>query len=318
MAAGRAGPARAGRACCRWPSSCCACSTPAPSPSTTSSPRTGPTSSTRSRSCVDHPGSTASRGADDVTAACEQLIAGWYGNQPLDLVRRARGGRRAGRDPADHHGAAAGRHHVRRPRLEHRLDEQPAAVRAPPRAGLARQGLAVGLLAGVARTRRPGGVLDRHVGRRVGRATCRSPTTPCRRRTSRRCWAPASPRGAAVFGYALTMLLRSTVGTLGLLFAVGVLLRGDRGRRARPRRRRRAVHAVGQLLRLRRRRLRATTTTTRASSATTACDCGGEHTVCRSASVIYFAVIWSWSPCRRSSSFRAPRRALRLSRTARV
>ena len=32
---------------------------------------------------------------------------------------------------------------------------------------------------------------------------------------------PAFAAACAVFGYALTMLLRSTVGTLGLLFAVG-------------------------------------------------------------------------------------------------
>ena len=97
--------------------------------------------------------------------------------------------------------------------------------------------------------------------------------------------------GAAVFGYALTMLLRSTVGTLGTLFAVGffcvvvvagVLGLGGELERAMPWGNFYA-YAVGSyefydygscvLRRRRRRRLRA-------------------GTITRGASIVYFAIIW--------------------------
>ncbi len=105
---------------------------------------------------------------------------------------------RRGRGP--HRSAAPGRHHVRRPRLEQRLDEQPAAVRAETWADLDRQG-AGGHPDGAAdRGRRQHGVLARHLGDDEGRATCRSSRARSPTPSSTGCAAPASrplPRSAA-------------------------------------------------------------------------------------------------------------------------
>ena len=109
---------------------------------------------------------------------------------------------------------------VRRPRLEHRLDEQPAAVRAATRPGLAGQGgwrsCVSGAVLGAAVA---GGVLGRPLGCwPAPRGLDPSATTSADGLPAGHRAAPCSRAARALGGYALTMLFRSTVATLGVLF----------------------------------------------------------------------------------------------------
>ncbi len=164
-------------------------------------------------------------GPDTVAAQCDNFmvprVEDYLGRAELDLrSRRGRAGRGADRDPAALLiivGATfAGC------RLADRLDGQPAALRAAPAPGLAGEGAP-----------RPGRRSRR--GRRCSSApsgSC-SPWSPTRgdsapsadvlrdiRLTAVRGTLLAG--GAALGGYALTMLLRRTVATLAVLFAYAV------------------------------------------------------------------------------------------------
>ena len=203
--------------------------------------------------CITHPRQYSVRKDDpDLQTACENRIAGYYGASVLDLVEQ----RESGSGPAlvallaDH--PAAGRHDVRRARLEHRLDEQPAALRATSAPGLGRQGHRGRPGRGDRDAGAPGRLLDRALGGRVGARPAdpgarrrggvqasgarheRSSSAPrCSATRSRCCCAPPSARSACC------SRRRSW---------------RHRGRVDRLRRRR-AVHAVEQLRRLRRGRL---------------------------------------------------------------
>ena len=139
----------------------------------------------------------------------------WPGRRGRRL--RARGRARAG------DAAAAGRHDLRRPRLEHRVDEQPAALRAPTGAGVDRQGAR--RRAGRAGARR--GRAGRVLGGLIWWPRLQRPRRPDG--DVRLVWSQAW-RGVVLAarrrlgGYALTMLLRSTVATLGVLFVVAVVV----------------------------------------------------------------------------------------------
>ena len=125
------------------------------------------------------------------------------------LVRRTRAAQPRGPAPREHRsrcrhhprGAPApGRHHLRRPRLEHRLDEQPAALRASARPVWAAKAIVVTRRVARARGSRVLGVLAGAVGgrqlarppRRARRAARLSPARAGEARPS-----PPAPRSAA-------------------------------------------------------------------------------------------------------------------------
>lgn len=172
------------------------------------------------RRCERRPGDYGVASAEDVSSACENLVAGWYGNAPLDLVEeRENGGALAAMLLVSMVLLLAGTtfagHDWNTGSMSNQLLFEPRRERV----WLAKA-LAVGLLSAAA-------ALAVLVAYWTG------------------IWATASIRdlaiqqhaisagykqavlgavfatGAALFGYTLTMLLRSTVGTLGLLFAVG-------------------------------------------------------------------------------------------------
>ena len=99
--------------------------------------------------CVANPEDFGVPPGEDPEQLCAEFMGGgedyrWYlTRQPLDVADETPGHRARGDQPplGPHH---AGRHHVRRSRLEQRVDEQPAAVRttaAPALAGQGRRGL---------------------------------------------------------------------------------------------------------------------------------------------------------------------------------
>ena len=146
----------------------------------------------------------ASTARDDVEQACADLVL-----PQARVVRRAgttrpahgvAGGVGCGADRRARHPDAAGGHHLRRPRLELRVDEQPAALRPSSIAGVDEQGagrarLRVGRLGAGAH-----GVLDRHVRRRVGarhRPGARARSPPSTHRCSGALSWPAARRSVA-------------------------------------------------------------------------------------------------------------------------
>ncbi len=170
--------------------------------------------------CVRHPGRYGVGGADDVTAACQRVIAGWYGNSPLDLVEEREAGGAlaaillvtmvlmlAGITFAGHdwNTGSMSNQLLFEPRRERVWLAKAVAV------GLLTAALAMAVLAafwtGVWVT---ASVRDLDIPAHAVSAGYKQAVLGAGFAT-----------GAAVFGYALTMLLRSTVGTLGVLFAVG-------------------------------------------------------------------------------------------------
>ena len=212
----------------RWPGAPARSPPPRSSRPRTSSPRAAQANQQALDECLEQPGATsASReargrraGLRAVPGIAPRTTGGTSPGSPSTCAGERRGHRPRRDQPAgrpDH----AGRHHLRRPRLEQRLDEQPAALRAPTTPGLAGQG-GGGLrdLAGGQRRRpRPVvgcGVAARRVPRRPGQRARLGPIAASAARGS------LLAAGAAVGGYALTMLFRSTVATLGVMFAVAV------------------------------------------------------------------------------------------------
>jgi ABC-2 type transport system permease protein len=170
--------------------------------------------------CVRHPRRYGLGSADDVTAACQQRITGWYGNTPLDLVQeREEGGAMAaillvsmvlllaGITFAGHdwNTGSMSNQLLFEPRRERVWLAKALAV------GLLTAALSMAVLAAfwtglwVTASVRDLAIPEHAVSAGYKQAVLGA----------------AFATGAAVFGYALTMLLRSTVGALGVLFAVG-------------------------------------------------------------------------------------------------
>lgn len=170
--------------------------------------------------CVDHPGRYGVSRADDVNAACEEVIAGWYGNSPLDLVQeREEGGALAAILLVTLVLLLAGTtfagHDWNTGSVSNQLLFEPRRHRV----WLAKA-VAVGLLAGSLSL----AVLVAYWTGMWATASLRDLTIPDHAVAAgykQAVLGTGFAAAAAVFGYALTMLLRSTVGTLGLLFAVG-------------------------------------------------------------------------------------------------
>lgn len=172
--------------------------------------------------CVRRPGRYGVRGVDDVTLACQEQIMGWYANEPLSLVQeRTEGGALAaillmtmvlvlaGITFAGHdwNTGSMSNQLLFEPRRERVWLAKALAV------GLLTAALALAVLAAFwtgmwAAT----SVRDLSVPEHALSAGYKQVVLGA-----------GLASGAAVFGYALTMLLRSTVGTLGVLFAVGFL-----------------------------------------------------------------------------------------------
>lgn len=241
-------------------------------------------------SCVSRPGRYDVGGAEDVTLACQQRIAGWYGNSPLDLVQEREDGGGlaaillitmvlllAGTTFAGHdwHTGSMSNQLLFEPRRE--------------RVWLAKA-LAVGLLAGSVSL----AVLVAYWTGMWATASIRDLTIPDHAVSAaykQAVLGAGFATGAAVFGYALTMLLRSTVATLGILFAVGffcvvivagVLGLGGELERVMPWGNF-SAYAVG-------------TYEYYDYDACMFAEGGGEHcgseTIKRGASVVYFSIIW--------------------------
>ena len=170
--------------------------------------------------CVTHPGQYQVAGADDVTLACQQVVAGWYGNSPLDLVdERETGGALAAILLVTMVLLLAGitfaGHDWNTGSMSNQLLFEPRRERV----WLAKA-LAVGLLTAALAM----AVLAAFWTGLWATASIRDLTIPEHAVSAgykQAVLGAGIASGAAVFGYALTMLLRSTVGTLGLLFAVG-------------------------------------------------------------------------------------------------
>jgi hypothetical protein len=170
--------------------------------------------------CVRRPGQYFVGDAEDVTAACQQVIAGWYGNSPLDLVQeREEGGGLAAilliTMVLTLAGITFAGHDWNTGSMSNQLLFEPRRQRI----WLAKA-LAVGLLAGSLAL----AVLVAYWTGTWATASLRDLTIPDHALSAAYKQAVLGgglATGAAAFGYALTMLLRSTVATLGLLFAVG-------------------------------------------------------------------------------------------------
>ena len=152
--------------------------------------------------------------------ACDELIAGWYGNSPLDLVEeRENGGGLAAMVLIAMVTLLAGTtfagHDWNTGSISNQLLFEPRRERV----WLAKA-LAIGLVSGALAL----AVLAAFWTGLWGVASARD--LPIQDHALSAAYKQAVlgaifAAGAALFGYALTMLLRSTVGTLGLLFAVG-------------------------------------------------------------------------------------------------
>jgi hypothetical protein len=168
--------------------------------------------------CVDHPRQYGAAGADDVTAACEEVIAGWYTNGPLDLVEeRENGGAIAAMTLITMLVLLAGTtfagHDWNTGSMSNQLLFEPRRERV----WLAKA-LAVGLVSGALAL----AVLAAYWTGMWAVASMRD--LPIQDHAIAAAYKQAVLGGgfaavAGTFGYALTMLLRSTVGTLGALFA---------------------------------------------------------------------------------------------------
>ena len=168
--------------------------------------------------CEARPGQFGVGGADDVNAACEELIAGWYGNEPLDLVEeREEGGGLAAILLISMVTLLAGTtfagHDWNTGSISNQLLFEPRRDRV----WLAKA-IAVGLLTGALAF----AVLVAYWTGMWATASIRDlPVTDQSAALKQAVLGTGFAMGAAVFGFALTMLLRSTVATLGTLFAVG-------------------------------------------------------------------------------------------------
>ena len=171
-------------------------------------------------SCERRPGQYGVRGAEDLTAACQDVIMGWYGNSRLDLVEeREEGGALAAILLSTMALLLAGitfaGHDWNTGSLGNQLLFEPRRERV----WLAKA-LAVGLLAGTVS-------LTMLVAYWTGvwaTASARDLAIPDHAVAAgykQAVLGTGFATGAAVFGFALTMLLRSTVAALGVLFAVG-------------------------------------------------------------------------------------------------
>jgi hypothetical protein len=170
--------------------------------------------------CERHPGQYGVAGAEDVTQACQQVIAGWYGNSPLDLVEE----REAGGGVAAIllvtmvlllAGITFAGHDWNTGSMSNQLLFEPRRERV----WLAKA-LAVGLLSAAVSL----AVLVAFWTGLWAASSLRDLAIPEHALSAgykQAVLGAGFATGSAVFGYALTMLLRSTVGTLGLLFAVG-------------------------------------------------------------------------------------------------
>jgi hypothetical protein len=171
--------------------------------------------------CVQRPRQYLDRAnTDDVQTACEDLIAGWYGNSALDLVEEREAGGAiaaillvsmvlllAGTTFAGHdwNTGSMSNQLLFEPRRERVWLAKALAV------GLLTVALALAVLVaywtGIWAT---ASIRDLEIPEHAVAAGYKQAVLGA-----------GFAAGAAVFGYALTMLLRSTVGTLGTLFAVG-------------------------------------------------------------------------------------------------
>jgi hypothetical protein len=238
--------------------------------------------------CERRPGRFGVRGADDVTEACQQLIAGWYGNSPLDLVsEREEGGALAAILLVAMVLLLAGitfaGHDWNTGSMSNQLLFEPRRERV-----WVAKAIAVGLLAGAVSL----AVLVAFWTGMWATVSVRDLTIPDHAVSAgykQAVLGAGFATGAAVFGYALTMLLRSTVGTLGLLFAVGffcvVIVAGVLGLEGGLERvmpwGNFVAYAVGSY------------------EYYDSSDCGfgmdgdcGSATIARGASLVYFAIIW--------------------------
>jgi len=172
--------------------------------------------------CERRPGRYGARGADDVELACQEVIMGWYGNQPLDLVEeREEGGALAAILLSTMVLLLAGitfaGHDWNTGSMSNQLLFEPRRERV----WLAKA-LAVGLLAGAVSLT----MLVAYWTGMWATASVRDLVIPDHAVSAgfkQAVLGAGFATGAAVFGFALTMLLRSTVGALGVLFAVGFL-----------------------------------------------------------------------------------------------
>jgi ABC-2 type transport system permease protein len=171
--------------------------------------------------CERRPGEYGvDRDADDLTAACQQVIVGWYGNMPLDLVEeRENGGALAALALVSMVLVLAGitfaGHDWNTGSMSNQLLFEPRRERV----WLAKA-LAVGLLTAALAL----AVLVAFWTGLWATASIRDLSIPDHAVSAgykQAVLGAGFASGAAVFGYALTMLLRSTVATLGVLFAVG-------------------------------------------------------------------------------------------------
>lgn len=173
-------------------------------------------------SCERRPGQYGVRGAEDLTAACQDVIMGWYGNTPLDLVdERENGGALAAILLATMALLLAGitfaGHDWNTGSMSNQLLFEPRRERV----WLAKA-VAVALLVGTLSL----AVLVAYWTGMWAIASVRDlaiPENAVAAGYKQAALGAVFATGAAVFGFALTMLLRSTVGALGVLFAVGFL-----------------------------------------------------------------------------------------------
>jgi hypothetical protein len=172
-------------------------------------------------SCIERPGRYGVSGAaDDIETACQETIAGWYGNTPLDLVQeREEGGALAAILLTTMVLLLAGitfaGHDWNTGSMSNQLLFEPRRERV----WLAKA-IAVGLLTGSLAL----AVLVAYWTGMWATASVRDLPVPDHAVSAgykQAVLGAGFAMGAAVFGYALTMLLRSTVGALGVLFAVG-------------------------------------------------------------------------------------------------
>jgi hypothetical protein len=172
--------------------------------------------------CERRPGRYGIRGADDVVLACQEQIMGWYGNTPLDLVQeREEGGALAAILLVTMVLLLAGitfaGHDWNTGSMSNQLLFEPRRERV----WLAKA-VAVALLVGALSL----ALLVAYWTGMWATASVRDLAVPEHAVSAgfkQAVLGAGFATGAAVFGFALTMLLRSTVGALGVLFAAGFL-----------------------------------------------------------------------------------------------